>query len=95
MTMNRVGRIPFLILLSGALLYPLRVRAQAQDKQDQEDAPATKQQDSGKKKDANAGKKNLAGTTTIKSNMVERFAVGDPGLKRRDLGHTSNCYLVI
>ncbi len=56
--MNRVGRIPFLILLSGALLLPFGMPAHAQDS-DQQDAPATKQQDSGKKKDANAGKKNL------------------------------------
>ena len=46
--MNRVGRMPFLILLGGALLLPLAARAYAQDK-DNQDAPADKQQDSGKK----------------------------------------------
>jgi len=43
--MNRVGRIPFLILLGGALLLPLGARAYALDKQDKQekdpqDAPA-------------------------------------------------------
>ena len=50
--MNRVGRIPFLILLAGALLLPFGAHTHAQDK-DQQDAPADKQQDSGKKKGDN------------------------------------------
>src|SRR6267154_554179 len=46
--MKRVGRIPFLILLGGALLASLGARAYAQDK-DPQDAPADKQPDTGKK----------------------------------------------
>src|ERR1017187_285246 len=46
--MMRVGRIPFLILLGGALLLPLGARAYAQDK-DTQAAPADKPADTGKK----------------------------------------------
>jgi GWxTD domain-containing protein len=56
MRMNRVGRIPFLIVLSGALLCSFGVLTRAQEKQD---APADKQQDNGKKKSASTDKKNL------------------------------------
>jgi GWxTD domain-containing protein len=45
--MMRVGRIPFLILLGGALLLPFGARTHAQDKA--QDAPADKQPDTGKK----------------------------------------------
>jgi len=44
--MNRVGRLPFLLLLGGAFLLPLGAYAHDQDKQD---APADKQSDIGKK----------------------------------------------
>src|SRR5258708_7428865 len=44
--MNRVGRLPFLLLLGGAFLLPLGAYAHDQDKQD---APADKQLDTGKK----------------------------------------------
>ena len=47
--MNRLGRIPFLILLGGALLLPFGDRAYAQD-EGKQDTAADKQQDSGKKK---------------------------------------------
>jgi GWxTD domain-containing protein len=45
MFMNRMGRIPLLMLMGGALLLPLGVRAQ-----DKQDTAAGKQQDSGNKK---------------------------------------------
>jgi GWxTD domain-containing protein len=62
--MNRVGRIPFLILLGGALLLPFWAHTHAQDRsqdqdKDQQAAPADKKQDSGKKVDAGTRKKNL------------------------------------
>jgi len=44
--MNRVGRLPFLLLLGGAFLLPLGAYAHDQDKQD---APVDKQPDTGKK----------------------------------------------
>jgi GWxTD domain-containing protein len=49
--MNRVGRIPFLILLGGALLLSVSARAFAQDAQvkDPQDAPAEKPADTAKK----------------------------------------------
>jgi GWxTD domain-containing protein len=49
--MNRVGRIPFLILLGGALLLSMSARAFAQDApvKDPQDAPADKPADTGKK----------------------------------------------
>jgi len=49
--MNRVGRIPFLILLGGALLLSVSARAFAQDAQvkDPRDAPAEKPADTAKK----------------------------------------------
>lgn len=56
--MNRLGRISVTLLLGGAFLLPFcpRSHAQGQDK-DEKDAPADKQQNSGKKK--NDDKKNL------------------------------------
>jgi GWxTD domain-containing protein len=62
--MNRFGRIPVLILLGGALLIFPGVRAHAQDK-DQQDAPADKQQDTGKK-----GKK--SGKNSINLRKLEK-----------------------
>lgn len=53
--MNRLGRIPFLILLSGAMLLPFGARAHAQDK-DSQDTPVDKKQDSGKKVNAKNAK---------------------------------------
>src|SRR5580700_9625329 len=53
--MNRVGRMPFLILLGGALLLPLGIRAHAQSEGSQ-DASQDKSQDTGKKKPAAKGK---------------------------------------
>src|ERR1700687_1299065 len=47
MLMNRVGRIPLFVVLSGALLLPFGLHAQDKEKQD---TPADKQQDSGKRK---------------------------------------------
>src|ERR1019366_8291231 len=51
--MNRLGRILFLIMLGGALLLPYGLRAQDKD---QQDIPADKQQDSGKKNGDNPSK---------------------------------------
>ncbi len=45
--MNRLGRIPFFLLVGGALLLPVGLRSQDSGKQD---APANSQQDTGKKK---------------------------------------------
>ena len=45
--MNRLGRIPFFLLVGGALLLPVGLRSQESGKQD---APASSQQDTGKKK---------------------------------------------
>jgi GWxTD domain-containing protein len=55
--MNRVGRISVMLVLGGAFLLPFCARSHAQDK----DAPADKQQDSGKKNgdDKGKNKKNL------------------------------------
>src|SRR6266853_6338924 len=47
MLMNRLGRIPLFVVLSGALLLPFGVHAQEQEKQD---TPTGTQPDSGKKK---------------------------------------------
>src|SRR3979490_3653066 len=47
MLMNRLGRIPLFVVLSGALLLSFGLRAQEQEKQD---TPAGTQPDSGKKK---------------------------------------------
>jgi GWxTD domain-containing protein len=47
--MNRVGRMPFLILLGGALLLPVGIHAYAQSESKQ-DTANDKQQDTGKKK---------------------------------------------
>jgi len=47
MLMNRLGRIPLFVVLSGALLLPFGVHAQEQEKQD---TPPGTQPDSGKKK---------------------------------------------
>src|SRR6266705_6100839 len=47
MLMKRLGRIPLLVLLSGALLLAFGLRAQENEKQD---TPADKQQDNGKQK---------------------------------------------
>ena len=47
MFMNRMGRMPFLILLAGALLLPLGVRAQDQDNQA---TPTDKKESTSKKK---------------------------------------------
>ena len=58
--MNRLGRISLMLLLGGAFLLPFCARSHAQDQdKDQKDAPADKQQDSGKKKTDDKGKKNL------------------------------------
>jgi len=58
--MNRLGRFSFILLMGVGLLLPIfgYSHAQAQDK-DQKDVPADKQQDSGKKKTDDKGKKNL------------------------------------
>src|ERR1700722_1334265 len=56
--MNRLGRMLVLFMMGGALLLPFCSNAHAQDK-DQKDAPTDKQQDSGKKKGDDKGKKNL------------------------------------
>ena len=45
--MNRLGRIPFFLLVGGALLLPMGLRSQDKGKQD---TPADSQQDTGKKK---------------------------------------------
>jgi GWxTD domain-containing protein len=55
--MNRLGRIPFLILLGGAMLLPFGAHAYAQDN-DSQGAAADKQPDNGKKA-SNNKKKNL------------------------------------
>jgi GWxTD domain-containing protein len=47
MHMNRLGRIPFFLLVGGALLLPIGLRAQDSGKQD---TPAASRQDSGKNK---------------------------------------------
>jgi GWxTD domain-containing protein len=47
MHMNRLGRIPFFLLVGGALLLPMGLRAQDSGKQD---TPADSQQDAAKKK---------------------------------------------
>jgi GWxTD domain-containing protein len=58
--MNRLERMAFMLLIGGALLLPLSPRLHAQDQdKDQDAAPADKQQDSGKKKGDDKGKKNL------------------------------------
>jgi GWxTD domain-containing protein len=58
--MNRWGRISLMLLLGGAFLLPFCSRSHAQDKdKDQKDAPADNQQNSGKKKNDDKGKKNL------------------------------------
>jgi GWxTD domain-containing protein len=58
--MNRLGRIWLMVLLGGAFLLPFCPRSHAQDQdKDQKDAPADKQQNSGKKKNDDKGKKNL------------------------------------
>src|SRR5579862_3691917 len=61
--MNRVGRISFFLLLSGALLFPLctLTHAQDQDKDQQDSSGKADKKDSGKKKadDNGKGKKNL------------------------------------
>jgi len=49
--MNRVGRMPLLILLGGALLLPFGIHTYAQS-EGKQDAGSDKQQDSGKKKPA-------------------------------------------
>src|SRR5260221_4813106 len=49
MLMNRLGRIPLFVVLSGALLLSFGLRAQEQEKQDT--PTGTQQQDNGKKKD--------------------------------------------
>jgi len=58
--MNRLGRMLALFFMSGALLLPFCAPSHAQDQdKDQNDAPADKQQDSGKKKSDAKGKKDL------------------------------------
>jgi GWxTD domain-containing protein len=58
--MNRLGRISVLLLLGGAFLLPFCPRSHGQDQdKNQQDAPADKQQNSGKKKNDDNGKKNL------------------------------------
>src|SRR5579872_642106 len=58
--MNRLGRIWLMVLLGGAFLLPFCPRSHAQDQdKDQKDTPADKQQNSGKKKNDDKGKKNL------------------------------------
>lgn len=58
--MNRLGRISVLLLVGGAFLLPFCPRSHAQDQdKDQKAAPADKQQNSGKKKNDDNGKKNL------------------------------------
>jgi GWxTD domain-containing protein len=58
--MNRLGRISLMLLLGGAFLLPFCTRSHAQDQdKDEKDAPADKQQNSGKKKNDDKGKKNL------------------------------------
>src|ERR1035437_6539850 len=53
MFMTRLGRILFFIMLGGALLLPYGLHAQDKD---QQDIPADKQQDSGKKTGDNSSK---------------------------------------
>jgi GWxTD domain-containing protein len=56
--MNRLGRIPFMLLVGGAFLLPLCAPSHAQDQdKDQNATPAANSQDSGKKKNDN-GKNN-------------------------------------
>jgi GWxTD domain-containing protein len=59
--MNRVARMSLMLLMGGALLLPLRARAQAPRDTDQDDSSSGKAQDTGKKKadDNGKGKKNL------------------------------------
>src|SRR5580704_13564454 len=58
--MNRLGRFSLMLLMGGALLLPFSARSYAQgEDKDQKDAAADKQQDSGKKKGDEKGKKNL------------------------------------
>jgi GWxTD domain-containing protein len=60
--MNRLGRISVMLLMGGAFLLPFCSRAYAQDQdKGQNDAPADKQQETGKKNadDNGKGKKNL------------------------------------
>ncbi|HXP80377.1 MAG TPA: GWxTD domain-containing protein [Verrucomicrobiae bacterium] len=58
--MNRLGRISLMLLLGGAFLLPFCARSHAQEQdKDQNDTPADKQQNSGKKKNDDKGKKNL------------------------------------
>ncbi len=59
--MNRLGRMSFILLIGGVLLMPFSARSHAQDKDQGATAPDTpdKQQNSGKKKTNDKGKKNL------------------------------------
>jgi len=58
--MNRLGRISLMLLMGGAFLLPFGARSYAQDQnKDQNATPTDKQQDSGKKKADDKGKKNL------------------------------------
>jgi GWxTD domain-containing protein len=58
--MNRLGRISFILLMGATFLLPFCARSYAQgEDKGQKDAPADKQQDSGKKKADDKGKKNL------------------------------------
>ncbi len=58
--MNRWGRISLMLLLGGAFLLPFCARSHAQDQdKDQKDTPADKQENSGKKKGDDKGKRNL------------------------------------
>jgi GWxTD domain-containing protein len=58
--MSRLGRFSFIVLMGGTFLLPFCARSYAQgEDKGQKDAPADKQQDSGKKKADDKGKKNL------------------------------------
>jgi GWxTD domain-containing protein len=58
--MSRLGRISLMLLMGGAFLLPFCARSYAQDQdKDQNATPTDKQQDSGKKKADDKGKKNL------------------------------------
>jgi GWxTD domain-containing protein len=58
--MSRLGRFSFILLMGGTFLLPFCARSYAQgEDKGQKDAPADKQQDSGKKKADDKGKKNL------------------------------------
>jgi GWxTD domain-containing protein len=56
--MNRLGHLPYILLIGGALLLTFSAPSHAQDK-DQDAAATDKQQNSGKKKADDKGKKNL------------------------------------